>query len=332
MSIKNTIRKVAFNHLSDKSIENFYKIYYRLRYPNEMEKEKSFGGLNTDKTIYIIRPRTDCTEGLMSLYINVLKNLEYGISKGYTCLVDFKNYKTQYFDPLNPSQNIWDLFFTQPSSIKLEDAYHSKNVILSGLNINWYNSNIFNNKFDDYKVQHDFAFKYIDFSKDVKSAVDHELLTIGIKSSELIGLYLRGTDYVALKPSGHPIQPTPYQGIEIVDSYLKKHPDIKGIFLVTEDYSYYQIIKNYYKQHCYIASFDKFITNYDGKTFLSHESSINELGTSAYQRGLNYLVKLIILSKCRYIVGGRTMGTRAVLLFSGKKNNAYIFDLGNYGK
>lgn len=332
--LKSKIRGIVFKHLSEKQIDSFYKIYYKLKYPNELIKEMSYGEFNSDKTFYVIRPKVDGTEGLMSLLINVMRNLYYAQEHNYIPVVDFENYHTQYDDIVNGYKNSWDFYFTQPSTYSLQEVYSSKNVILSGLDIQLKNKSFFDKKFDDYslKALHDFMFKYIDFNEDVKAKVDNEIKKIGINTNEALGLYLRGTDYTKLKPSGHPVQPTCEQAIEVVDEYINKY-NISQIFLVTEDGDNYKKIKEKYGGKCVIVSFDTFINDYDGKDFLSHTTSINELDDSPYVRGLNYLIKIIILSKCTYFVGGNTMGSWSSLIFSGDGfKDKYVFDLGMYGK
>ena len=143
---------------------------------------------------------------------------------------------------------------------------------------------------------------------------------------------MRGTDYVKLKPSGHPVQPTIKQAEEIINDYINKY-EIEKIFLVTEDGTIYKDIKQIYGDRCVIVTFDSFVNNYDGKNFLSHDKSINDLNASPYKRGLNYLVKLLILSKCAYFIGGDTMGSWAACTFSDKNfKDKYVFQLGVYGK
>lgn len=333
--VKNFIRKMLFSRMKQKDIDNFYKLYYKLRYPDEMQKKCSFGDKNSDITFYVIRPRTDCTEGLMSLFINVAKNLYFAADMKYIPIIDFKNYNTQYYDVVDGNENAWEFFFTQPSEYKLEEVYSSKNVVLSGLEIQWYDNPLCKEEryCDDVLSDiHRFLFSQIDFSDEVRNLANLEVKNLNLDCSETLGLYLRGTDYTTLKPSGHPIQPTVEQAENIVDEFLKKY-SIKRIFLVTEDGKIFKKIKEKYGSMCAITTYDSFVENYNGKDFLSHNKCINELDSSPYKRGLHYLTKLLILSKCSYFVGGNTMGSWATMLFAGDNyKDKYIFKLGTYGK
>lgn len=332
MNIKNEVRKILFSYLSENSIQNFYKVYYRIKYSNEMMEKRSFGKLNADKTFYVIRPRQDCTEGLLSLFWNVVRNLAFAREHNYIPVVDFLNYKTQY--SMNTRENVWEYYFTQPSQYDLEEVYQSKNVILSGLEIQWYRKSDFKVNYEQKILEtlHDKIFSYVDFSEETKYRVEEEISHLNIDLDNTIGLYLRGTDYIKLKPSGHPVQPDVNQAVTIIDEYLCKY-DISSVFLVTEDGKIYDAIKEKYGKMCVTPQFDNYIYDYDGNRFLSKDKSIEELASTPYERGMNYLVKMIILSKCGYLVGGNTNGMWAANVFANHKfKDRHIFDLGLYGK
>ena len=80
MSLKKTANSMLFR-FPKSWIDSFYRIYNIVFYPEMKEKKRSYGSLNPDKTFYVIRPRTDCIEGLMSLFINVLRQISYAEKK-----------------------------------------------------------------------------------------------------------------------------------------------------------------------------------------------------------------------------------------------------------
>lgn len=332
MNIKNMLRKVLFSALTDSQIELFYKIYYRLCYNDEMQKKIKKGNQNKDLVFYVIRPRKDCVEGLLSLFWNVVRNINYAEEHNYIPVVDFQNYKTQY--TMKDNENDWNYFFTQPSNYSLDVVYKSKNVILSGLEIQWYKKSLFKANYDQAALDnlHQKIFKSIDFSPEVKKRVNEEITSLNLELDNSIGLYLRGTDYTSLKPSGHPVQPTVSQAIEVVDNYLNKY-NIISIFLVTEDGEIHDSIKKRYGNMCVTPKFDKYIYGYNGKKLLSNDEHIKDLADNPYERGMQYLIKMIILSKCGYLIGGNTNGMWAVNVFAENAfKDKYIFDLGVYGK
>ena len=279
----------------------------------------------------MIRPRKDGVEGLLSLFWNVVRNLDYAIDNNLIPIIDFKNYRTQY--AINNVDNVWDYYFTQPSDYSLSEVYSSQNVILSGLEIQSYKKTKYHANYEHAKLDelHKQIFQYIDYSDKTKQRVNQEIEKLKLNLEDTLGLYLRGTDYIKLKPSGHPIQPTIEQAVEVADQFREKY-NIANIFLVTEDGEIYKSIKARYREECITPSFDKYIYDYKGKNFLSNDECINKLEENAYERGMNYLVKMIILSKCGYLIGGNTNGMWAVNVFAEKEfKDLYVFDLGLYG-
>ena len=79
-----------------------------------------------------------------------------------------------------------------------------------------------------------------------------------------------------------------------------------------------------------IASFDNYIKNYSERDFLANGHSLTQLGENAHIRGLNYLVKIMLLSNCKYIVGGKTCGSWAACMLADESTKIDIFELGNY--
>lgn len=74
-------------------------IYYFIARRNILQKKKSYGKCNADKVIYIIKPDyQDGVEGLLSLIHKQVIYIEYAKKNGYIPFVDWKNYKTQYYD------------------------------------------------------------------------------------------------------------------------------------------------------------------------------------------------------------------------------------------
>lgn len=329
MSVKNIMKGLLFR-LPKPVINSFYVLYNRIRYPRMAEKKMAYGELNKNKTIYIIRPRTDGIEGLMSLLLNVIKQINYAEKSGYVPVVDFKNYDTQYKVDNGAVSNVWDYFFNPVSKISLDEAYQSRNVILSGLSSIRESDEYLDQKMDEASLSQarKFVKQYICFAPETEEFVSNEIVSIALEKT--LGLYLRGTDYIKLRPAGHPVQPTTRQAIEKADEMMRRH-GLEYVFLVTEDAEIYKEIKKYFGQKLKIVSYDSFINNYEGAGFLSQDEKIvSQLAASPYQRGMNYLAKLIILSRCKYFVGGNTCGSWAAQVFSDGYADSFVFELGIY--
>ena len=307
-----------------KRLYNTYDLY---KYPELREQKKSFGDLNKDIVFYVIRPYTNSNEGLMSLLLNVCRHIVYAQNRSYIPIVDFKNYKTQYSDDRNV--NIWEDYFKQLSPFSLEEVYASKNVILCGLTPT--RDELFEpyNRFDNNSVflAREIVGKYIVLNDNVKEFIDRE--RVAVNPQNCLGVYLRGTDYLSIKPVGHYIQPTVEQAIPVIDNYLEKNPE-HNIFLVTEDESIYKKMKQKYLNKIIITSFDSFIKDYEDEGYLFQSEKLNQISNSKYERGLYYLIKEILLSECQHIIGGNTCGSWAAVAFSKNDTSYQTFDLGKY--
>lgn len=301
--------------------------YYCLARREILQKKCSYGNSNENKIIYIVKPDyQDGVEGLLSLIYKQVLYINYAKQKGFVPYVDWKNYVTQYFDGKN---NVWNYFFKQPSKISEKEVYSSKNVYLSGWtfkNINYqglFESDVFFNA-EIKRKSYDLLIKNLSFSDEILNKVCVEAKIIDI--NRCIGVYVRGTDYIKLKPSGEYVQPNIRLVEEKIDDFNKKYN--APIFLVTEDGDIYDSLVKKYGSIIRIVSFDSFIRNYDGKDVLSKSSVLDE---DKKLRGQNYLVKMILLSRCKYLISSITQGSKfSYALNGGKYVDEYIFNLGLY--
>lgn len=301
--------------------------YYCLARREILQKKCSYGNSNENKIIYIVKPDfQDGVEGLLSLTYKQVLYINYAKQKGFVPYVDWKNYVTQYFDGKN---NVWNYFFKQPSKISEKEVYSSKNVYLSGWtfkNINYqglFESDIFFNA-EIKRKSYDLLIKNLSFSDEILNKVCVEAKIIDI--NRCVGVYVRGTDYIKLKPSGEYVQPNIRLVEEKIDDFNKKYN--APIFLVTEDGDIYDSLVKKYGSIIRIVSFDSFIRNYDGKDVLSKSSVLDE---DKKLRGQNYLVKMILLSRCKYLISSITQGSKfSYALNGGKYVDEYIFNLGLY--
>ncbi len=302
-------------------------LYYCIARRDVLQKKKSFGEYNENKIIYLIKPDyQDGVEGLLSLIHKQVIYIDYAKQKGYIPYVDWKNYMTQYYNGID---NVWEYFFVQPSEITEEEVYSCKNVYLSGWTFNDINplglfeKDIFFDK-EIEKKSYDLLFNNLRFSNEVLKAVETEAQNIDI--DKCIGVYVRGTDYVRLKPSGEYIQPNVRQVEEEIIKFVNKYN--APIFLVTEDGEIYDSLVIKFGKSIRTVSYDSFIYNYDGKDVLSKS---NVLEVNKKLRGQRYLVKMILLSKCKYLISSITQGSKfSYALNGGKYIDEYIFNLGLY--
>lgn len=315
-----------FLRKSPECIRHIQYIYNVLLKRDRLMKKVSYGEKNFDKKILVIRPNSeDGVQGLMSLFIQNMRWIEYANRNNYEPYVDFLNYKTQYYDG---KTNAWEYYFKQ--NISYDEIKESKNIIISGST--WRET-------IDYELFRDRIFKDKQFAQYCNSLIwnnlslSDEAEEILSKESErlninkCLGVYIRGTDYVSLKPTGEYVQPDINAVVKKTKEFLEKYEEA-AIFLVTEDGRYYNKMKAEFGDKILLASYDKFIENYDGKNYLSKS---NVLDVNRKKRGMEYLVKILLLSKCKYLVSSITMGSLAAYSFNGGiYEDSYIFELGYY--
>ncbi len=280
------------------------------------------------KVYYVIRPRTNCIEGLLSLYVFVMKKVDYALRMGYIPVVDMKNYKTQYY---NGKDNVWEWFFEQPAGVSLDEVYNgSDSVLLSGYK--WRSKEddtlFYNDVFNDGELNkrcYDLMFDNLRFNEKIEKIVADEAENVSVGAC--IGVYLRGTDYVKMRPVGENVQPTVEMAIEKIHEFRREHGNAP-LYLVTEDNEIYLKIKNEFPNDLRLVSYDSFISDYDGKNYLSKSGVFKKDMRTV---GEEYLAKMILLSRCKYLVSGITCGSRVSYVWNGNAySDKYVFDLGKY--
>lgn len=217
-------------------------------------------------------------------------------------------------------------YFILKTALTRSEVYKSKRVLLSGYDsrpvypgwCNWINL--------DFNEQKKMLFdKYITFTDEILALANKARKELC--PEECLGLYLRGTDYLALKPGGHPIQPR-LDDVAPVAEQIMQEENLRRIFLVTEDANIYQKCKEQFGNRVFILKEDFFLEGYqDGELIMdtiAREKSIEE-------NNILYLVKIIMLSECHSFVGGRTNGSSvANALNGGKYKRRFVYDEGYY--
>lgn len=322
--IKTIIKKL----LQNSKFEYFFIYLYQIIFKKRGREKFLSRNRKSDLFLYVIRPRYNTIEGLMSLFLYVLQNINYAKENNYNFYIDFKNYKTQYFIE---QKNAWEFFFEQPD-IKENQASEFENVILSGFTLKKIKrpEELFTDKvfFDTEIKSRSKALikKYIIYSDEVKLLLE-EFKEKYPFINESLGVYIRGTDYVKLKPVGEHVQPSVDQMLFKLSDFKNKY-NISKIYVVTEDFDLYEQIKIRYPENVFTINESNFIKNYDGKDYLCNTSLLNQ---NKKERGMEYLLKILMLSECKYFISSITMGSiSAYLLKQSDYEDEYIFDLGRY--
>lgn len=307
--------------------QNIYILNYFYTRWKWRKKKVSYGKENVDKTFFVIR-RATCNVGLFSYVMTNMGLVKYAVDRGYIPIIDMKSMRNTYLEPEQVQKiNAWELYFEQPGRYTLEDIKKSKNVILSNgiisKTLDYPDISIVWDKMKLEKWQHIFG-KYFCIKESLLEEYKREKEKLW-KDERVLGVLARGTDYVSLRPTGHPIQPTVNQ---IIDKVQEVMADMccEYIFLATEDKMIHQQMKEQYGDRLRAVDITRYTT--EGK------QNINDFHTDRnndrYLKGKEYLFSIWLLTQCNGLVAGNVGGTHGALLMGTQYEYSYVFDLGTY--
>ncbi|MBD5549059.1 MAG: hypothetical protein HDQ97_17010 [Lachnospiraceae bacterium] len=279
---------------------------------------------------YCLIRRNDPVPGLASHIITNLGQIVMSLNNGYIPVIDTIN-ADNVFTELSKrySTNAWELYFDQPLFPLSEEVMGDKEIkMLDGIPDFMPNYNM-----DCLMNPELMAFwrgimkEYMPMSDPLNDRVQECLGRLPFDNGEkVLGVLCRGTDYTNIRPYNHPIQPS-----------------LETVFAKADEFMY-----NYQCDYCYLATEDQeilsaFRKKYQNRLLTTQEiyyesalkDTINETNNkrciNIHQKNMEYLTALILLSKCRYFIGGRTSGTVVSMLLSKGFNAEYIWDCGRYG-
>lgn len=332
MSVKHRLAMYCKRHGLEKMwvFKLLVKLNKALFHRNEKQQFISGGEDNPDKIFYVIRG-SGREVGLCSHFITVVNEAYDAMDRGYIPVVDFRDDRTQYNMPhmIHGTWNAWEYYFKQISGYTLEEVYKSKRIIVSGsCGFSERKKIAYGSDYSDASIKRvrDFACGgLIGVKEDVLEEVRRKREELFPEMGEVLGVFCRGTDYIALKPKGHPIQPNVQEVMAKTQEYLKRHPQIEKIFLATEDINIYNAFNAAWGGKC-IVSDDAFVENYDGRDYIC-----NYLAEDKYVTGRNYLVKMLLLAECDYLIASKASGSFfSMVMKEGDWKGKYIFELGVY--
>jgi hypothetical protein len=248
---------------------------------------------------------------------------------GYIPIIDLKSFPNAYNKGNTSIMNPWEFFFIQPYNYTLEE------VKLYAKNIKYYKCTGKENRPREKKIYynknsiffwHNFEEKFMPLKKEIIEESNSIMKQLFGNSTNILGVKVRGTDYISLKLKGHSIQPKIEKVILDVKMMDKKYK-YDFIFFATED----EIIKK------------KFIPEFGDKLrVLNPKVKINYNYNNTYMINLNeniygnieyirnYVLNIIILSKCLDIITSKCTGATGIFILTNGFRNAKIYNLGEY--
>ncbi len=117
---------------------------------------------------------------------------------------------------------------------------------------------------------------------------------------KVLGVNVRGTDYVSLNQRGLPIQPDIETLMKETENWMEKY-GLNKLFLSCEDEEIVQRFQDRFSNRV-ILNQRKFYRKTAGEEAVTDITFHRE--NDKYLRGIEYLTTIYILSKCDYLLGG----------------------------
>lgn len=251
--------------------------------------------MQTDKK-YLILKMGDfliSTAGLGWYIIYTLHGIKFALENDFIPVVDWKNCKLPQYDAAKVGkENVWEYFFEQPFGVTVEQAYESGDFfVIDDVGKfeyqNTINAEKFVNFYDKDIIEWRKCFqKYVRLKQDIKEYFEQckkELLGV----EDFVGVLARGTDYMALKPTGHLKAISKEEIFEQIDQCKNQ----KKIFLATEDEEILKAFENKYTKDLYSVDTKRY-------SDLGHDTlNVIYKKEDGYKRDLNYLYSIYLISK-----------------------------------
>ena len=272
--------------------------------------------------------------GLFSFFIVILGGINKCIEEGLIPIIDMQTYKNPYLESEQVGKsNAWEFWFMQPMGIGLDQVKMSETVIIDAdKDIPENCRPVISMDFltNPYALCYwrNICKKYIKIKPDVAEVlVERKKTILDSADGKILGVLCRGTDYLLLKPQGHPVQPDDEEVIVKAKEIMEERK-CQNIFLATEDNDIFQRFRQVFG--------DRLLENpqqrYSGVSGHLLADIMETDKTNKMENGLNYLTSVYLLSKCDCLIAGRVSGLLGTLLLGGEYEYSYFWNYGVYGQ
>lgn len=312
------------------SIYNYY-IHRKIKRENKITSYNLLNSSNYKNNRFIIIQHTCDTCGLFSFYKLSIGCIHEYLLNGYIPIIDMKSYPNIINGFDTSKNNLWEQFFEQPFGYNLSNVL--KNIKgVEKINNTWENCHIWPDQrelpFPEPKryYWHNFAKKFAPVKRELIDLSNKLMNNLFNQSTNILGVLARGTDYIAMKPSTHPIQPNINEIVKDV-KYMDDKYVYDFIFFSSEDENYREkFTKTFPGKIKQIKSKVKIKYDYSKKQYLGFNQKIN--GNIEFNK--IYLLNIIILSKCLDLIATKCNGSVGILILTNGFRNTKIYDLGLY--
>ncbi|MCR4842584.1 MAG: hypothetical protein K5840_04930 [Eubacterium sp.] len=263
--------------------------------------------------------------GLFAMTSNVSETAAFIAAQGYIPLVRITSSDRSIYSDY-PGDDIWGKFFGQPAGHSLEEAANAKSVTLSPPLNTTYGIRYLMKKISRYDVVELGSAPF--YNDAVRTRVDDAFDRFLPHPEKTLGVLIRGTDYTANKRPNHSIMASPEMIIDKIREIESERGSYEYIFCSTEDEEALTKMKEAFGERLLYTDQRRY-TLRPGQYLRDIE---NVEGQSGFDRGVEYLITIRLLSECRdFLASGNCAGTgNALTLNAGRYEHSYVFDLGVY--
>lgn len=157
---------------------------------------------------------------------------------------------------------------------------------------------------------------------------------IGDKS--ILGVLIRGTDLGVDHPKDHPRQPDLDKVLGDVEKEFSTG-EYDGIYLASEEEEMEEIFRNRFPAEPVLTNKRHYMTEAYYEARKTHDiigltDVMVDKQMDLYTHGLEYLSSIFLLSECKSLIAGNTLGSSAALFLNrGRYQMHRLYDLGFYG-
>ncbi len=267
---------------------------------------------------YIIR-RPVPWAGFFANYLDVVGHIKYAQLHGMKPVIDMENYPTLYSEEgiISGTRNGWEYFFLQPNSISLEEAYQSRNYILSDSS-HYYEylpykegNNYFEVDKNQIKQLNDEIIRIIPLKKEIINKLESEIV---MKETDVIGVHVRGTDK-RKTVKDHNIAADVQQYIDKTKEFLEKYKASQILLCCDEETTVNKFID------CFgsLVIVTNAYRSKDNDTVGIHLQNRSDIPMHKYNLGYEVLRDCYYLSKCDYLIFGHSNVTNTALIWNNGK-------------
>lgn len=253
---------------------------------------------------------------------NIMSLIIYALYKGCVPVVNFNENEPDFFK--------WDWYFEQPCDIEKTDITGFQripcDIVSNSLKVDM--QKIHTPKAWEFRIFKLLYRRFVKFNEKTRLYVEEEIRNIG-DPSQMLGVLIRGTDYVKIHPSGHPVQPEPEEIVQKVHE-LFQSGKYTAAYVATEERKLYNLVGSAIGQENLRQNKRRY---YDD---IYYQDNVELIGTihfdrddDNYWKGIEYLSSLAILSKCRSLVAGNCGGTLYAMMMA-DYDQPMIFNYGTY--